>query len=141
MVKFFHLIRPEKLYETLTFLYSDVEIDQINLTDISMPLRSAEESWNEVVNDYVEDNLDTVVLSEKENNEENLDPLNFYKQATSESLIVNNNISKILSGERLNEKILYCNNSKELCSSKCRFEYTAARDVKLSSSNILMEII
>lgn len=141
MVKFFHLIRPEKLYETLTFLYSDVEIDQINLTDISMPLRSAEESWNEVVNDYVEDNLDTVVLSEKENNEENLDPLNFYKQATSESLIVNNNISKILSGERLNEKILYCNNSKELCSSKGRFEYTAARDVKLSSSNILMEII
>ena len=141
MVKFFHLIRPEKLYETLTFLYSDVEIDQINLTDISMPLRSAEESWNEVVNDYVEDNLDTVVLSEKENNEENLDPLNFYKQATSESLIVNNNISKILSGERLNEKILYCNNGKELCSSKGRFEYTAARDVKLSSSNILMEII
>ena len=122
-------------------MYSDAEIDEINLTDISMPLRSAEESWNEVDNDYVEDNLDTAVLSEKEINEENLDPLNYYKQATSESLIVNNNISEILSGEVLNEKILYCNNSKEFCFSKGRFEYTAARDVELSSSNILMEII
>lgn len=47
---FFHPVRPEKFYETLTylkcnnFLYSDIEIDEINLTNQSMPLRSAEES-------------------------------------------------------------------------------------------------
>ena len=146
-VIFFYPVRPEKIYETLTylkcnnFLYSDIEIDEINLTNQSMPLRSAEESWNEGDNDYIGDNLDPAVLCEKEKNGKNLDLLNYYKQETSESLIVNNNISEISSGEGLNEKVLYCNNSKELCFSKGKFEYTAARDVKLSSSNILMEII
>ena len=48
-------------------LYGDIEIDEMNLTDILIPERPAEESGDEVGNDCAQDNSDTAVHNEEEN--------------------------------------------------------------------------
>ena len=110
-------------------LYDDIEINEMDLTDISIPERSAEESGGEVVNDCAVDNLDTAVHNEEENNENNSNPLTKYKQPRRESLIVNNNIFEIAPGEGLStKKIMHDNNCEELAFpqlfSNGKFRYT-----------------
>ena len=128
-MSFFELVRPEKICGALTYLQynnplcSDVQIDDDNWT-----IDGVHESNGSKVND-----------SGVEDEEEIANPLQNYQQQERESLVVINNINEVASGEGLlTKKNLFDQNWEELAFpqffSKCRFGYSAEREIKLSPS-------
>ena len=139
VMSFFETVRPEKICEVLTYLkynnplYSDIQIDGDNImklfvTDCSGEIPRAPHGVHEGNGSKV--NHTTI-----EDEEEIANPLQKYQQQASESLVVNNSIYEIETGEGLlTKKIIFDQNCKELAFpqffSKGRFKSSAEREIK-----------
>ena len=140
---FFELVRPEKICGVLTYLQynnplcSDVQIDDDNI--VKLLVTDCTKETPIAIDGVHESNGSKVNDSSVEDEEEIANPLQNYQQQERESLAVINNINEVASGEGLlTKKNLFDQNWEELAFpqffSKCRFGYSAEREIKLSPS-------
>ena len=142
-MSFFEPVCPEKICGALTYLKynnplcSDVQIDDDNI--MKLLVTDCTKETPIAIDGVHESNGSKVNDSGVEDEEEIANPLQNYQQQERESLVVINNIKEVASGEGLlTKKNLFDQNWEELAFpqffSKCRFGYSAEREIKLSSS-------